>query len=113
MILAKFAEAISNKNMGLLESLLHDEFLFVEETTLETKEEWLKETRKLLDDGRIDPSKHDITAKTNAVIKSINCRIEYHIIAKHNCNELCNFRFAIMWYIFEIGFGIGVEVGMT
>ena len=63
MILAKFAEGISNKDMGLLESLLHDEFLFVEETTLETKEEWLRETRKMLDDGRIDASKHDITAK--------------------------------------------------
>ena len=46
MILAKFAEAISNKDMGLLESLLHDEFLFVEETTLETKEEWLKEMKR-------------------------------------------------------------------
>ena len=63
MILAKFAEGISNKDMGLLESLLHDEFLFVEETTLETKEEWLRETRKMLNDGRIDASKHDITEK--------------------------------------------------
>ena len=42
MILEEFIEGITNQDLTLLESLLHEDMLFVQETTLETKEEWIR-----------------------------------------------------------------------
>ena len=46
MVLEKFIEGITNQDLALLESLLHEDMLFVQETTLETKEEWMKDTKE-------------------------------------------------------------------
>ena len=49
--------------------LLHDDFIFVDDFCMETKEEWLATTQKSVDEG-IDVSKWKIreTVETNVMI---------------------------------------------
>ena len=67
-ILKKMLEAIS-KNQMIGPDLLHDDFIFVDDFSMETKEEWLATTRKSVDEG-IDVSKWKIgeTIETNVMI---------------------------------------------
>ena len=46
MVLEKFIEGITNQDLPLLESLLHEDMLFVQETKLETKARWMKDTKE-------------------------------------------------------------------
>ena len=57
MVLEKFIEGITNQDLVLLESLLHEDMLFVQETTLETKEEWMKDTKEQFKNGMLDQLK--------------------------------------------------------
>ena len=63
MVLEKFIEGITNQDLPLLESLLHEDMLFVQETTLETKEEWMKDTKKQFNNGMLDATKMEVTKK--------------------------------------------------
>ena len=67
-MLKKMLETIS-KNQVIGPDLLHDDFLFVDDFSMETKEEWLATTRKSVDEG-IDVSKWKIgeTIETNVMI---------------------------------------------
>ena len=56
MVLEKFIEGITNQDLALLESLLHEDMLFVQETTLETKEEWMRDTKEQFKNGMLDLS---------------------------------------------------------
>ena len=57
MLLDKLIEGISKQDLPLLESLLHKEMLFVQETTLETKEEWMQATKEQFENGILDATK--------------------------------------------------------
>ena len=63
MVLEKFIEGITNQDLVLLESLLHEDMLFVQETTLETKEEWMKDTKEQFKNGMLDATKMEVTKK--------------------------------------------------
>ena len=63
MVLEKFIEGITNQDLPLLESLLHEDMLFVQETTLETKEEWMKDTKEQFENGMLDATKMEVTEK--------------------------------------------------
>ena len=63
MILEEFIEGITNQDLTLLESLLHEDMLFVQETTLETKEEWMKDTKEQFENGMLDATKMEVTEK--------------------------------------------------
>ena len=63
MVLNKFIEGITNQDLPLLESLLHEDMLFVQETTLETKEEWMKDTEEQFKSGMLDATKMEVTKK--------------------------------------------------
>jgi hypothetical protein len=67
-MLKKMLEAIS-KNQMIGPDLLHDDFIFVDDFSMETKEEWLATTQKLMDDG-MDFSQLKIgeTVETNDMI---------------------------------------------
>ena len=57
MVLEKFIEGITNQDLPLLESLLHEDMLFVQETTLKTKEEWIRDTKEQFKNGMLDAIK--------------------------------------------------------
>ena len=61
MVLEKFIEGITNQDLAFLESLLHEDMLFVQETTLETKEEWIKDTKEQFKNGMLDATKMEVT----------------------------------------------------
>ena len=63
MLLDKFIEGMTNQDLPLLESLLHEEMLFLQEITLETKDEWMKDTKDQFSNGNLDATKMQITAK--------------------------------------------------
>ena len=63
MLLDKLIEGISKQDLPLLESLLHKEMLFVQETTLETKEEWMQATKEQFENGILDATKMTVTVK--------------------------------------------------
>ena len=63
MVLEKFIEGITNQDLAFLESLLHEDMLFVQETTLETKEEWIKDTKEQFKNGMLDATKMEVTKK--------------------------------------------------
>ena len=46
MVLEKFIEGITNQDLTILESLLHEDILFVQETKSETKARWMKDTKE-------------------------------------------------------------------
>ena len=46
MVLEKFIEGTTNQDLPLLKSLLHQDMLFVQETKLETKARWMKDTKE-------------------------------------------------------------------
>ena len=46
MELEKFIEGTTNQDLPLLESLLHGDMLFVQETKLDTKARWMKDTKE-------------------------------------------------------------------
>ena len=63
MVLNKFIEGITNQDLPLLETLLHEDMLFVQETTLETKEEWMRDTNEQFKNGMLDATKMEVTKK--------------------------------------------------
>ena len=63
MLLERFIEGVTHKDLPLLASLLHEEMLFLQETTLETKEEWIKDIKKQLANSNFDSTKMELTAK--------------------------------------------------
>ena len=46
VVLEKFIEGITNQDLPLLESLLHEDMLFVQETKSEIKATWMKDTKE-------------------------------------------------------------------
>ena len=54
---------MTNQDLDLLESLLHQDMFFVQDTTMETKEEWMKDTREQFANGSFDAAKMEITEK--------------------------------------------------
>ena len=48
MVLDKFIEGTTNQDLLIVESLLHEDMLFVQETKLETKARWMKDTKEQL-----------------------------------------------------------------
>ena len=46
MVLEKFIEGITNQDLPILESLLHEDILFVQETKSATKARWMKDTKE-------------------------------------------------------------------
>ena len=46
----KMIKLIEEKDIKGMEEWLHPDFLFVVDYEMETREEWLKETKRLLDD---------------------------------------------------------------
>ena len=57
MVLEKFIEGITNQDLPLLESLLHEDMLFVQETKSETKARWMKDTKEQFLNGMPDAMK--------------------------------------------------------
>ena len=78
MVLEKFIEGITNQDLALLESLLHEDMLFVQETTLETKEEWIKDTKKQFENGMLDATKMAVTQKFETKVKAVEQIMEIH-----------------------------------
>ena len=66
-VLEKFIEGMTNQDLALLESLLHEDMFFVQDTTMETKEEWVKDTKEQFTKGNFDPTKMEITEKFETV----------------------------------------------
>ena len=62
-ILEKFIEGMTNQDLPLLESLLHEDMFFVQDTTMETKEEWMKDTKEQFANGNFDATKMEISEK--------------------------------------------------
>jgi hypothetical protein len=62
-VLEKFIEGFNNQDLALLESLLHEDMFFVQDTTMETKEEWMKDTKEQFAKGNFDATKMEITEK--------------------------------------------------
>ena len=48
MVLEKFIDGTTNQDLPLPESLLHEDMIFVQETKLETKARWMKDTKEQL-----------------------------------------------------------------
>ena len=46
MVLEKIIGGTTNQDLPLLESLLHEDMLFVQETKSETKARWMKDTKE-------------------------------------------------------------------
>ena len=63
MVLEKFTEGMTKQDLPLLESLLHQDMLFVKETTLGTKEQWMKDTKEQFKNGMLDATKMEVTKK--------------------------------------------------
>ena len=62
-VLEKFIEGMTNQDLPLLESLLHEDMFFVQDTTMETKEEWMKDTKEQFANGNFDATKMEISEK--------------------------------------------------
>ena len=62
-VLEKFIEDMTNQDLPLLESLLHEDISLVQDTTMETKEDWIKDTKEQLANGNFDATKMEITEK--------------------------------------------------
>ena len=62
-VLEKFIEGMTNQDLSLLESLLHEDMFFVQDTTMETKEEWIKDTKEQFANGNFDATKMEIKEK--------------------------------------------------
>ena len=62
-VLEKFIEGMTNQDLPLLESLLHEDMFFVQDTTMETKEEWIKDTKEQFANGNFDATKMEISEK--------------------------------------------------
>ena len=62
-VLEKFIEGMSNQDLPLLESILHEDMFFVQDTTMETKEEWMKDTKEQFANGNFDATKMEISEK--------------------------------------------------
>ena len=54
---------MTNQDLPLLESLLHEDMFFVQDTTMETKEEWIKDTKEQFANGNFDATKMEISEK--------------------------------------------------
>ena len=84
MVLEKFIEGITNQDLALLESLLHEDMLFVQETTLETKEEWMRDTKEQFKNGMLDATKMEVTKKFETKISKAISKAKIQIAAKYN-----------------------------
>ena len=62
-VLEKFIEDMTNQDLPLLESLLHEDISLVQDTTMETKEDWIKDTKDQFANGNFDATKMEITEK--------------------------------------------------
>ena len=62
-VLEKFIEDMSNEDLLLLESLLHEDISLVQDTTMETKEDWIKDTKEQFENGNFDAKIMEITEK--------------------------------------------------
>ena len=62
-VLEKFIEGMTNQDLALLEGLLHQDMFFVQDTKIETKEEWMKDTKEQFSNGSFDAAKMEITEK--------------------------------------------------
>tara|TARA_B100001027_G_C16015017_1_gene218611 strand:+ start:190 stop:513 length:324 start_codon:yes stop_codon:yes gene_type:complete len=62
-VLEKFIEGMTNQDLPLLESILHEDMFFVQDTTMETKEEWMKDTKEQFANGNFDATKMEISEK--------------------------------------------------
>ena len=62
-VLEKFIEGMTNQDLPLLESLLHEDMFFVQDTTMETKEEWMKDIKEQFANGNFDATKMEISEK--------------------------------------------------
>ena len=61
-VLEKFIEGMTNQ-IWLFREFLHEDMFFVQDTTMETKEEWMKDTKEQFAKGNFDASKMEITEK--------------------------------------------------
>ena len=62
-VLEKFIEGMTNQDLPLLESILHEDMFFVQDTTMETKEEWMKDIKEQFANGNFDATKMEISEK--------------------------------------------------
>ena len=62
-VLKKFIDDMTNQDLPLLESLLHENISFVQDTMMETKEDWIKDTKDQFANGNFDATKMEITEK--------------------------------------------------
>ena len=62
-VLEKFIEGMTNQDLSLLESLLREDMFFVQHTTMETNEQWIKDTKEQFAHGNFDATKMEITEK--------------------------------------------------
>ena len=62
-VLEKFIDDKTNQDLPLIESLLHENISFVQDTTMETQEDLIKDIKDQFANGNFDATKMEITEK--------------------------------------------------
>lgn len=63
MLLRQFADAMTNRDIDVFASILHEDFFYIEGTTMETRDEWLQATAEMFESSDHTSSNWDVTAR--------------------------------------------------
>ena len=63
MLLQSFMEAMLNRDIEVCASMLHEDFIYIEETTMETRDEWLEATAGMFESSYYTPTEWEATAR--------------------------------------------------
>ena len=63
MLLQSFINGMIKRDVISLESLLHEDFLYLEDASLETREEWIESVKKIHRERELDYSKIKLSAR--------------------------------------------------
>ncbi|NBT41702.1 MAG: DUF4440 domain-containing protein [Alphaproteobacteria bacterium] len=63
MLLQSFMEAMQNRDIEVCASMLHEDFIYIEETTMETRDEWLEATAVMFESSYYTPTEWEATAR--------------------------------------------------
>ena len=63
MLLQNFIDGMIRRDVVWLVSLLHEDFLYLEDASLETRDEWIESVKKIHKERELDYSKIEISAR--------------------------------------------------
>ena len=63
MLLQSFIDGMIRRDVVLLVSLLHEDFLYLEDASLETRDEWIESVKKIHRERELDYSKIELSAR--------------------------------------------------